>query len=375
MVSEGADERHPRFRVDRGRRWTRRRAGRALGIWRGSGVVSRSSCRSLSDPWSPAASSRPPVRVPREELGPDFLAACSRPRSGTHGRRARWSRGFPRSRRDVAERAPASRRCRDAVSGRPRLPPVWATSDATNRTYCSQGSIRGCNRMTSYLTRRAAEVLERRTTRRGVLARATMTAAALVVAPLRYVLRPGSAYAAVISCADAAAHPPAATAGQRSVVRSTMEITPPARAGVLSVLGWWQCDSSSYCPNIEHHPSTRYYIDCNEQCDVGGGCNSCTGNPTARSDGIQPWCNDTSGDYGCIGCVSHCANNDCGNRSACKNWFRYGQCHNGATGSEVKCTGPVRCRLVSCTAPWLNYTCNTTILRDNATCLHTASCL
>lgn len=228
--------------------------------------------------------------------------------------------------------------------------------------------------MTSYLTRRAAEVLERRTTRRGVLARATITAAAVVVAPLRYVLKPGSAYAAVTTCADCSPSSSCCDGWTTFCCTINNGNNTSCPSGSF-VGGWWQCDSSSYCPNIEHHPSTRYYIDCNEQCDVGGGCNSCTGNPTARSDGIQPWCNDTSGDYSCIGCVNHCANESCSNRSTCKNWFRYGQCHNGATGSEVKCTGPVRCRLVSCTAPWLNYTCNTTILRDNATCLHTASCL
>ena len=43
--------------------------------------------------------------------------------------------------------------------------------------------------MTERLTEGAAGLLERRTSRRGVLARAAVAASALAVAPLRYVMR------------------------------------------------------------------------------------------------------------------------------------------------------------------------------------------
>ena len=47
-------------------------------------------------------------------------------------------------------------------------------------------------------------MLEARTTRRSFIVRAALAGSALTVAPLRYLLRPGSAYAAICGCAGQA---------------------------------------------------------------------------------------------------------------------------------------------------------------------------
>ncbi len=52
------------------------------------------------------------------------------------------------------------------------------------------------------LLERSTAVLEKRTSRRGFLARTALVGSALAVAPTAYLLRPGSAYAAV--CGDGA---------------------------------------------------------------------------------------------------------------------------------------------------------------------------
>ena len=53
--------------------------------------------------------------------------------------------------------------------------------------------------MTDRLVSAASRLLERRTSRRGMLVRVAIGGSALAVAPLRYLLRPGSAEA-VITC-------------------------------------------------------------------------------------------------------------------------------------------------------------------------------
>jgi uncharacterized protein with LGFP repeats len=54
----------------------------------------------------------------------------------------------------------------------------------------------------------------------------------------------------------------------------------------------------------------------------------------------------------------------------CCNAFRYGQCN-----TQVKCSGGVHCRVVSCVAPYKWTSCTTTSLVDNRTSEHSAPCL
>ena len=58
-------------------------------------------------------------------------------------------------------------------------------------------------------------------------------------------------------------------------------------------------------------------------------------------------------------------------RRVCQNVFRYGQCN-----TQIGCSGPVACRVVTCVPPYLLFpSCGRTTLFDNTTANHTAPCL
>ena len=69
----------------------------------------------------------------------------------------------------------------------------------------------------------------------------------------------------------------------------------------------------------------------------------------------------------------HCNTTTCDQRRVACNQFRYGQCNTQIPYSN---TGPVLCRVVSCTPPWVQYgaTCSSTSATDNNTATHTAPC-
>ena len=195
--------------------------------------------------------------------------------------------------------------------------------------------------------REARRLLLTRTSRRSFLARTTMTATALSVAPVDFLLRPGSAYAA-----DLRVRPRhrlrllvarAATATPSSAAPSTTALNacPPGTfAG-----GWWKADGSIYCAG------PRYYIDCMGECH---GC-GCGGGSFCPS---------------CDGLVCECALGSCNNRHVGCTEFRYGQCH-----QEIACSGRISCRVVSCTPPWLlDSTCSTVAQTDDSTANHFAPC-
>lgn len=60
----------------------------------------------------------------------------------------------------------------------------------------------------------------------------------------------------------------------------------------------------------------------------------------------------------------------CDQRKTCCTYFRYGQCR-----QDIACSGPVTCRVVSCTPPWQQYGCSTASATDNRTRDHSADCL
>ena len=203
--------------------------------------------------------------------------------------------------------------------------------------------------MSRWLSERATAVLERRASRRGFLVRTALVGSALVSAPLAYLLRPGSAYAAV--CGTSAS----CSAGYSvfcCTVNRGMNKCPP---GTI-IGGWWKANRSSYCC-AGGRPQARYYIDCHPRCTkCRTGCGQ--GNHFCSS--------------ACINCSCRCSHSStCDKRRVCCNYFRYGQCH-----QEVACTGPVACRVVSCTPPYRLYrSCGSTTLRDNSTAQQTAPCL
>src|SRR6266540_6104265 len=190
--------------------------------------------------------------------------------------------------------------------------------------------------MSRRLTDLAAAALERRTSRRSFLIRAAMAGSAFAVAPLKFLLEPVSALAA-ITCSDCS--PSSNCCDGYTVFCCTLHSSNSCPSYTY-MAGWWKC--TDYNGNgLCSREGVRYYIDCN------------------RTPG-------TSCPNGC-----HCANNQCSHRSTCCNVFRYGQCN-----TEVDGVTEVVCRMVTCSDPsTLFVNCNDTYFQDNATCTHDADCL
>ena len=188
------------------------------------------------------------------------------------------------------------------------------------------------------LLRTAGRALESRTSRRGFLVRTATVGSALVVAPLRFLLKPQTALAAIV-------HPGSCAGGLCTngwtefccTINDGQNVCPP----YAFVGGWWKCTDyrgRQLCGDV----GVRYYLDCNRLPgrSVPGGC--------------------------------HCANDDCSRYRVGCNVFRYGQCN-----VDIPEVTEVVCRVVVCehpaSIPELN--CNATFKQDNRTCGHEAPCL
>ena len=204
--------------------------------------------------------------------------------------------------------------------------------------------------MSTALVDRVSAVLARRTSRRSLLARTAVVGSAVAVAPAAFLLRPGSAYAAV--CGGNASCSQGYTVFC-CTVNDGENSCPPG----TFVAGWWKADASSYCCDGAGRPAARYYIDCNATCT----CST----PGPRGSG---YCASS-----CVECRAGCHDDasTCDNRRVCANYFRYGQCH-----TEIPQAGPVACRVVTCTPPYALYgSCGDRVLTDQKTADHTAPCL
>jgi hypothetical protein len=185
--------------------------------------------------------------------------------------------------------------------------------------------------MSERLVNRVARRTEKfATNRRGFLSGAALVGAALMVDPWSYLTRPASAYATVCGADNTCA------AGYTvfcCTINAGYNTCPPDSF----IGGWWKADNSSFCGG-----SARYYIDCNAYRD---------------------------GRYAC-----HCNTTTCDQRRVACNQFRYGQCNTQIPWSN---TGPVLCRLISCTPPWQQFggTCGSSSATDNQTASHSAPCL
>lgn len=166
--------------------------------------------------------------------------------------------------------------------------------------------------------------------RRGFLGGAALVGAALAVDPWSYLTRPASAYDAVCGADSTCA------AGY-TVFCCTINAGSNSCPPDSFIGGWWKADNSSFCGG-----TARFYIDCNAYRD---------------------------GRYSC-----HCNTTTCDQRRVACNQFRYGQCNTQIPYSD---TGPVLCRVVSCTPPWVQYgaTCSSSSATDNNTATHSAPCL
>jgi hypothetical protein len=178
--------------------------------------------------------------------------------------------------------------------------------------------------------------------RRDLLVGATVAATALATKPKEYALTPVAAYATICGPGNTAA---SGWTVFCSTVNKGVNTCPPGSFAA----GWWKAADSSWCGG-----GYRYIVDCNASCS------RCT---TGCSDGI---------------CDSRCWSCSCGTgstatcdqRRVCCNAFRYGQCN-----TQVKCSGGVHCRVVSCVAPYRWSNCTTTSLVDNRTAEHSAPSL
>ena len=174
--------------------------------------------------------------------------------------------------------------------------------------------------MSTRLVSAASRMLDARTTRRGFLRRAAMVGTALVAAPATYVLRPGTAYAAVVpsDCGPGTACNDGWTDFCSNI--HGVNTCPPGSM----IAGWWRAEGNTYCEG-----NSRYYMDCNAtSCSCG-----CNGTGTCAST--------------CTAFECHCNHDNCNERRTGCNRFRYGQCNN-----QEPCLGPIVCRVVTCIPPW-----------------------
>jgi hypothetical protein len=183
----------------------------------------------------------------------------------------------------------------------------------------------------------SALALEARFSRRSALIRLAVAGSALSVAPLRYLLYPGTALAVVApgSCGDGLC-----TDGYTAFCCEINQGVNGCPAGTF-VGGWWMCTDyrgHQLCEGA----GVRYYVD----------CNALPGRPFPG------------------GC--RCADDSCDKRRQACNIFRYGQCN-----TQVEGTTAVVCRVVTCENPGTiaHYNCSTAVMIDDAVCAHEAPCL
>ncbi len=187
--------------------------------------------------------------------------------------------------------------------------------------------------------------------RRGLFRRAAIIGSALTVAPMSYILKPGSAYAAICTCRGQSCNCSDMCCKSYTAFCCTIYGANACPPGTVTA-GWWKADGSGFC-DVDGVAKPRYYIDCH-----GDSC-TCSCGPSGT-------CSPT-----CSFCNCECANKDCDNRKTCCIRFRYGQCN-----QQMPCLGPIVCRVVTCTPPWeVDPTCTKRVLTDNVTRFHDAPCL
>ena len=175
---------------------------------------------------------------------------------------------------------------------------------------------------------RAGALLAGRTsTRRRFLYRLAVVGSALALDPLRFLLRPTPAYAAVCGSGNSCG------AGWTVFCCTINDGANTCPEGSF-VAGWWKVDASAFCMG-----SPRYYIDCNRK-------------PQAS-------------------CRCRCNDRGCDRRRICCNVFRYGQCN-----THIEGVTEVVCRIITCTPPWKwDPSCGRTVRVSESTRSHSAVCL
>ena len=175
--------------------------------------------------------------------------------------------------------------------------------------------------------------------RRSFLLRVAVFGSALAAAPLRYMLYPGTALAAVVRPWDCASGN--CLDGYTDFCCQINEGGANACPVDTFAGGWWMC-TDYRGRRLCAEQGVRYYVDCNALPGVGfpGGC--------------------------------RCGNDNCGNRRINCNVFRYGQCN-----TQIDGTTAVVCRMVVCENPATisELHCSASLAIDDAVCGHEAACL
>jgi hypothetical protein len=187
------------------------------------------------------------------------------------------------------------------------------------------------------LAESSAHALEGRLSRRSALVRMAVAGSALSIAPLRYLLYPGTAEAVVLptDCKHGLC-----TDGYTAFCCEINQGLNTCPTGTF-IGGWWKCTDyrgQQLCQDA----GVRYYID----------CNAMPGHPFPG------------------GC--RCASDSCSHRRQNCNVFRYGQCN-----THIKGTTPVVCRVITCENPGRipGFGCSSALMVDDAVCGHEAPCL
>jgi uncharacterized membrane protein len=183
----------------------------------------------------------------------------------------------------------------------------------------------------------SALFLERRLSRRTLLSQVALVGSALAVAPVRYLLYPGTALAA-ISPGDCAGG--ACTDGYTAFCCQINAGSNTCPEGTYPG-GWWMC--TDYAGRrLCAEEGVRYYVDCNAL-------------PAAEFPG---------------GCT--CAGGSCENQRVACNIFRYGQCN-----TQIAGTTAVVCRMVVCENPGSipDLNCSYSLAVDDAVCGQDTPCL
>lgn len=205
------------------------------------------------------------------------------------------------------------------------------------------------------MSAKLVDVISRRigtgVSRRGLFRGIAAIGSALTVAPWTYIMKPGSAYAAICQCGGENCNCGDLCCRGYTEFCCTITGSNSCPPGTVAA-GWWKADGSGFC-DTDGAARPRYYLDCNkDNCSCG--CNS------------KGVCGPE-----CVDCSCGCADGDCRNRRACCVKFRYGQCN-----QHRPCLGPILCRVVTCTPPWeIDASCTRATLRDNNTKFHDAPCL
>ena len=203
--------------------------------------------------------------------------------------------------------------------------------------------------MSATLVERAATFLESRLSRRSFINRSAMVGSAVAIGSgVDLLLKPGTAYGAVCTCANTSCGCGTTCCAGFSEFCCSINGGYNYCPTDTVMGGWWKADNSTFCGG------PRYYMDCHAMCGCSTGCGGGWGFCEPSCDGATCGC----GPAGCDSWVTGCFQ------------FRYGQCN-----QQIDCIGRIVCRVVACVPPWtIDPTCTTTLAVDNSTAEMNASC-